>query len=164
MIELEHAAPGATAWRDIPCGLIGPKHVGRTVHLAGWVHRRRDLGGVVFLHLRDRTGLMQLAFNPDWTPAEAMQLLGDLNPEDVLAVEGTVDARPEEAVNPEMATGAVEGLEPALYFALVSFTTLGFGDITLSADWRLMSALIGANGFLIFGWSTAYMVEWIRRS
>lgn len=108
MIELEQAAPGATAWRDIPCGLVGPKHVGRTVHLAGWVHRRRDLGGVAFLHLRDRTGLVQLAFNPDWTPAEAMQLLGDLNPEDVLAVEGTVDSRPEEAVNPEMATGAVE--------------------------------------------------------
>ena len=63
-----------------------------------------------------------------------------------------------------MATGAVAGLEPALYFSLVSFTTLGFGDITLSAEWRLMSALIGANGFLLFGWSTAYMVELIRRS
>ncbi len=108
MIESERAVPGATAWRDIPCGLVGPEHVGRAVHLAGWVHRRRDLGGVVFLHLRDRTGLVQLAFNPDWTPPEAMKLLGDLNPEDVLAVEGTVDARPEEAVNPDMATGSVE--------------------------------------------------------
>jgi len=63
-----------------------------------------------------------------------------------------------------MATGAVAGLEPAVYFSLVSFTTLGFGDITLSTEWRLMSALIGANGFLLFGWSTAYMVELIRRS
>ena len=62
-----------------------------------------------------------------------------------------------------MATGAVAGLEPAVYFSLVSFTTLGFGDITLSKEWRLMSALIGANGFLLFGWSTAYMVELIRR-
>ena len=62
-----------------------------------------------------------------------------------------------------MMTGAVEGLEPAVYFSLVSFTTLGFGDITLSKEWRLLSALIGANGFLIFGWSTAYMVEIIRR-
>jgi hypothetical protein len=63
-----------------------------------------------------------------------------------------------------MVTGAVAGLEPAVYFSLVSFTTLGFGDITLSTEWRLMSALIGANGFLLFGWSTAYMVELIRRT
>ena len=62
----------------------------------------------MFLHLRDRTGLVQLAFNPAWTPAEAMELLGDLNPEDVLAVEGKVNARPKEAVNPDMATGSVE--------------------------------------------------------
>ena len=54
-----------------------------------------------------------------------------------------------------IATGAVAGLEPAVYFALVCFTTLGFGDITLPQEWRLLSALIGANGFLMFGWSTA---------
>lgn len=63
-----------------------------------------------------------------------------------------------------LATGAVTGLEPAVYFSLVSFTTLGFGDITLGTEWRLMSALIGANGFLLFGWSTAYMVELVRRT
>ena len=108
MTESERAVPGATAWREIPCGLVRPEHTGRTVHLAGWVHRRRDLGGVVFLHLRDRTGLVQLAFNPDWTSAESIALLGDLNPEDILAVEGTVDARPEAAVNPDMTTGSVE--------------------------------------------------------
>jgi len=62
-----------------------------------------------------------------------------------------------------MATGAVQGLEPSVYFSLVSFTTLGFGDITLDEDWRLLSALVGANGFLLFGWSTAFMVELIRR-
>jgi len=108
LTESERAVPGATAWREIPCGLVRPEHTGRTVHLAGWVHRRRDLGGVVFLHLRDRTGLVQLAFNPDWTSAESIALLGDLNPEDILAVEGTVDARPEAAVNPDMTTGSVE--------------------------------------------------------
>jgi len=63
-----------------------------------------------------------------------------------------------------MATDAIPGLEPAVYFALVCFTTLGFGDITLPTEWRLMSALIGANGFLMFGWSTAFMVELIRKS
>lgn len=63
-----------------------------------------------------------------------------------------------------LATGAVPALEPAVYFALVCFTTLGFGDITLPTEWRLLSALIGANGFLMFGWSTAFMVELIRKS
>lgn len=63
-----------------------------------------------------------------------------------------------------LGVGAVQGLEPALYFALVSFSTVGFGDITLTQDWRLLSALIAANGFLLFGWSTAYMVELVRRT
>jgi aspartyl-tRNA synthetase len=107
-IEAERAVPAATALREIPCGLVGLEHIGRSVNLAGWVHRRRDLGGVVFLHLRDRTGLVQLSFNPEWTSGESLALLGELNPEDVLAVEGTVDARPDDAVNPDMATGAIE--------------------------------------------------------
>lgn len=63
-----------------------------------------------------------------------------------------------------LATGAVQSLEPAVYFALTCFTTLGFGDITLDREWRLLSAMIGANGFLMFGWSTAFMVELIRKS
>ena len=60
--------------------------------------------------------------------------------------------------------GAFTAFEPALYFSLVSFTTVGFGDITLSHDWRLMSGLTAANGFLSFGWSAAYMVELVRRT
>ena len=63
------------------------------------------------------------------------------------------------------ALGAVEGgFEPALYFSLVSFTTVGFGDITLAQDWRILSALISVNGLILFGWSTAYMVEIVRRT
>jgi hypothetical protein len=60
--------------------------------------------------------------------------------------------------------GAFTAFEPALYFSLVSFSTVGFGDITLSHDWRLLSGLTAANGFLSFGWSTAYMVELVRRT
>ena len=60
--------------------------------------------------------------------------------------------------------GAFDELEPALYFSLVSFSTVGFGDITLGPDWRLLSALTAANGFMSFGWSTAYMVELVRRT
>jgi Ion channel len=60
--------------------------------------------------------------------------------------------------------GAFSEFEPALYFSLVSFSTVGFGDITLSHDWRLLSGLTAAAGFLSFGWSTAYMVELVRRT
>jgi hypothetical protein len=60
--------------------------------------------------------------------------------------------------------GAFGEFEPALYFTLISFTTVGFGDVVLSADWRLLSGLTAANGFLSFGWSTAYMVELVRRT
>jgi hypothetical protein len=60
--------------------------------------------------------------------------------------------------------GAFGEMEPALYFSLVSFSTVGFGEITLGPDWRLLSALTAANGFISFGWSTAYMVEMVRRT
>lgn len=60
--------------------------------------------------------------------------------------------------------GAFSEFEPALYFSLVSFTTVGFGDIILGHEWRLLSGLTAAAGFLSFGWSTAYMVELVRRT
>lgn len=63
-----------------------------------------------------------------------------------------------------MVLGAFKELEPALYFSLISFTTVGFGDITLGPDWRLLSGLMAANGFMSFGWSTAFMVEMVRRT
>ena len=62
------------------------------------------------------------------------------------------------------AVGAFAELEPSLYFSLIAFTTVGFGDITLGPDWRLLSGLTAANGFLSFGWSTAYMFELLRRT
>ncbi|MCB1378526.1 MAG: two pore domain potassium channel family protein [Alphaproteobacteria bacterium] len=60
--------------------------------------------------------------------------------------------------------GAFAALEPALYFAVASYTTVGYGDIILEPNWRLLSGLTAANGFLCFGWSTAYMVELVRRT
>ena len=60
--------------------------------------------------------------------------------------------------------GVFQSLEPSLYFTLVSFSTLGFGDIILDEKWRILSGLTAANGLLSFGWSTAYMVELVRRT
>ena len=61
-------------------------------------------------------------------------------------------------------TGALDGFEPSLYFSLVTFTTVGYGDVTLGPEWRILAGIASANGFLSFGWSTAYMVELVRRT
>ncbi len=57
-----------------------------------------------------------------------------------------------------LAIGALPDLETALYFSTVAFSTVGFGDVVIGRDWRLLSALEGANGFLLIGWSTAYLI------
>ncbi|MEL7546383.1 MAG: potassium channel family protein [Pseudomonadota bacterium] len=57
-----------------------------------------------------------------------------------------------------MAIGAIDGWEPALYFSASTFTTVGFGDLVLDKNWRLFSAIESANGFLLIGWSTAFLV------
>ncbi|MGI9491454.1 MAG: ion channel [Geminicoccaceae bacterium] len=59
--------------------------------------------------------------------------------------------------------GAIQELEPAVYFSLVTYTTLGYGDITLNEDWRILAGLCAANGLLLFGSSTAFLVELMRR-
>ena len=78
------------------------------MHLGGWVHRKRDLGELVFVDLRDRTGLVQISFDPRYTPLETVKLAATLGPESVVLVEGEVVARPTEMRNPELATGDVE--------------------------------------------------------
>jgi hypothetical protein len=59
--------------------------------------------------------------------------------------------------------GAIEQLETALYFSMVTFTTLGYGDVTLSPDWRLLASFEAANGVIMFGWTTALIVAVIQR-
>ena len=94
-------------YRDAWCGQVLGDRVGDDVRVAGWVHRRRDHGGLVFIDLRDRTGLVQLVFNPD-EAGEAFELGHKLRAEDVLSVAGTVVERAPETVNENMPTGAVE--------------------------------------------------------
>ena len=99
--------PPANAYRDAWCGQVLPGRVGDEVRVAGWVHRRRDHGGLVFVDLRDRTGIVQVVFNPDAAP-EAHARSHELRSEWVLSVRGEVVRRSDETVNPDMATGAVE--------------------------------------------------------
>jgi aspartyl-tRNA synthetase len=82
--------------------------VGQEVRLGGWVHRRRDLGGLVFIDLRDRAGLVQLSCNPEWTPAETMRRAADVGTESVVLVTGTVELRPEPSRDPALVTREVE--------------------------------------------------------
>jgi aspartyl-tRNA synthetase len=97
-----------TQMRSHTCGALRLDHAGSLVRLGGWVHRRRDLGGLVFLDLRDRTGLVQISCNPDITPPEAMAAAASSGAETVLLVEGEVVARPEEMRNADLDTGDIE--------------------------------------------------------
>ncbi len=87
------------------CAQLATANVGQTVSLAGWVNRRRDLGGITFVDLRDSSGIVQLFFPGDATDLEAAH---GLNREDVIRVTGTVARRSERNVNPDMATGEIE--------------------------------------------------------
>jgi aspartyl-tRNA synthetase len=98
----------ATSMRTHRCGALRAAHVGQEVRLGGWVHRRRDLGGIIFLDLRDREGIVQVAFGPEWTPKPVMEAAAAVGTEDVVLVHGLVTARPSGQANAEMVTGAVE--------------------------------------------------------
>ncbi len=90
------------------CGELRARHIGGRVRLGGWVHRVRDLGGLVFLDLRDRAGLVQVSFDPKWTPAPVIAAATSLGSESVVLIEGAVAARPDSMRNGEMGTGDIE--------------------------------------------------------
>jgi aspartyl-tRNA synthetase len=104
----KRARPAATALRSHLAGAITRAEVGREVRLAGWVHRRRDLGGLVFIDLRDRAGLVQLSCNPAWTPPDVMARAAALGAETVLLARGTVELRPEPSRDQSLASREVE--------------------------------------------------------
>lgn len=93
--------------RSHHCGQLTPEHIGQTVTLNGWVQTRRDLGGVLFIDLRDRSGIVQVVFNPDYS-GEALQIADKVRSEYVVAVKGTVVKRDEETVNRNLPTGEIE--------------------------------------------------------
>lgn len=89
------------------CGEVTDQAIGQTVRLKGWVQKRRDLGGLIFIDLRDRTGIVQIVFSPD-VSKEALQVAETIRSEYVLDVEGKVVQREEGQVNPNLPTGTVE--------------------------------------------------------
>ncbi|HSA57982.1 MAG TPA: aspartate--tRNA ligase [Gemmatimonadaceae bacterium] len=105
---MSEPSPLATRLRSHLCGALRAVHAGQAVQLGGWVHRSRNLGGLVFVDLRDRAGIVQVSFAPGVADREAMDLAERLAVESVVLVEGTVVLRPEQGRNPELATGEVE--------------------------------------------------------
>jgi len=94
-------------YRTHTCGELRASHAGQTITLSGWVHRRRDHGGVAFFDLRDRSGLVQVTINPD-LPKESLDLVTNVRMEWVLQIEGIVQLRPDGMQNPKMETGEIE--------------------------------------------------------
>jgi len=103
------------------CGDLRRKDVNREVILLGWVQRRRDLGGLIFVELRDRQGIVQLVFNPEMNP-QAHEKAQSIRGEYVLGVQGTVVIRPEGTVNPKLDTGEIEVIAKELKILNVSKT------------------------------------------
>lgn len=93
--------------RTVECGKVEQSLLGKEITLAGWVHRRRDHGGLIFIDLRDRSGIMQLVFNPDFNK-ESHDLAHTLRSEDVIQVTGNVIARSEQTINKDLPTGTLE--------------------------------------------------------
>jgi aspartyl-tRNA synthetase len=115
----------------LTCGALRLEHAGQDVILRGWVNRRRDLGGLIFIDLRDRYGLTQVVFNPEIAP-EAHEIASDVRNEYVLEVQGIVRERPEGTRNPKLATGDVE-VEVSRVEVLNSSKTPPF-EITQTAE------------------------------
>jgi aspartyl-tRNA synthetase len=94
-------------WRDIRGSTLRPENEGQTVTLAGWVARRRDHGGLIFVDLRDEGGLVQVVLNPEHAP-QAAAAAHELRNEFVIRTTGVVVLRTPATVNPAMATGEIE--------------------------------------------------------
>jgi aspartyl-tRNA synthetase len=113
-------APRPNRYRDAWCGQLTAERAGTQARVAGWVHRRRDHGGLIFIDLWDRSGIVQLVFHPDTAP-EAHRAAHSLRSEDVISAAGGVARRAAENVNPNLATGEVE-------LAVVEFELLSHAD------------------------------------
>jgi len=104
------------------CNELRPAHIGQTVTLSGWVHSRRDLGGLIFIDIRDREGRTQTVFDPSDLPKELFDRAGSLRSECVISVTGKVRQRPNGTNNPKIPTGEVE-------LAVTALDLLNFADV-----------------------------------
>ena len=119
------------------CGEINETHLGQEVELCGWVHKRRDHGGVIFIDLRDREGIVQVVYDPD--RAEPFAVAESIRSEYVVKLKGRVRARPDGTINPKMKTGLVEvlGLDLEVLNSSETPPIQVDGDIEVNEETRL---------------------------
>ncbi|HEX8740072.1 MAG TPA: OB-fold nucleic acid binding domain-containing protein, partial [Casimicrobiaceae bacterium] len=123
------------------CGRIDRSFLGHNVTVAGWVHRRRDHGGVIFVDLRDREGLLQIVFDPD--RAESFAVGEKLRHEYCIAIDGRVRERPQGTANPNLVSGEVEVLAHSIEILNASATPpFSLDDDNLSETVRLQHRVI----------------------
>ena len=132
----------ATTLRTHLCGDIRASMSGAQVRLGGWVHRIRDLGGLIFLDLRDRAGIVQVSFDPARASADTMRVASSVGVESVVMVDGTVAARPAEMKNAELSTGDAEVFATSISIVGPAVTpaipvALGRGEKLPSEELRL---------------------------
>jgi len=126
------------------CGRISRRHLAQTVTLMGWVHRRRDHGGVIFIDLRDREGLVQIVCDPD--RAATFATAENLRNEFVISVTGVVRPRPEGTVNPNLVSGEIEVLAHEIAILNPSLTPpFQLDDENLSETVRLENSTCAAS-------------------
>ena len=135
-------APFATSMRSHLAGALRAGDAGTRVRLGGWVQRQRPMGGIVFLDLRDRSGVVQVSFDPAYVDAETIRAAGAVGRESVVLVEGEVVARPAAMRNAEMATGDVEVKASTLRVVGPADTpaipvSLGKGEVLPAEEQRL---------------------------
>src|ERR1700722_9037807 len=99
--------PRPNRYRDVWAGELDATRAGQEARVAGWVHRRRDHGGLIFIDLRERSGIVQLVFHPESAP-DAHARAHSLRSEDVISAAGMVNRRGAEQINPNLATGEIE--------------------------------------------------------
>src|SRR5947199_5228227 len=104
------------------CNELRPAHIGQAVTLSGWVHSRRDLGGLIFIDIRDREGRTQTVFDPSDLPKDLFERAASLRSECVVAITGKVRQRPAGTSNPRIATGEIE-------IAATSLEVLNVADV-----------------------------------
>ena len=109
--------------RTHDCGAIGLANQGQRVLLMGWVHRRRDLGALIFIHLRDRAGVSQCVFRIEENSAVHSRA-EQIRPEYVVAVEGIVEKRSADTINPNLPTGEVEIVVDKLWILIITHAAM----------------------------------------
>ena len=125
------------AYKKQSCTRLNESHIGTETVLAGWASTIRDLGGIIFVELRDKTGLFQLVADPQINP-EVHGILSKIKTEYVIQVEGEVSKRPQETINTKLKTGTIE-MYPSKVTVLSAAQTLPFvlEDDNVSEDVRL---------------------------